>query len=319
MKIQGNTDVIWNTEKTPESDKNMNVSGNEAVTKSGCGQTGVIYENSDLNEVKYQTYNADGTVNAVSPASASSSYRSIQIALMNLGFYTGDIDGNLTSASMKKAIGNFQTVYALTKNGVMDQSTKSKLDLVDSFRNRAASIVSEYQGMDVIKDLNPVERKNFANIWTFLRLEMKIDATHAAAVMGNIKAESWFSSNNLQDENGDITHHDSGYKYKTDDGKGYGILQWTFESRKEGLLAEANNMGLQPGDLNAQLAYFRTEMTSDMYFKREWTNFKAIKTLPSATDYFLNYIEMPSEEETANSKEKRREYANQIYQLMYKL
>lgn len=38
MKIQGNTDVIWNTEKTPESDKNMNVSGNEAVTKNGYSQ-----------------------------------------------------------------------------------------------------------------------------------------------------------------------------------------------------------------------------------------------------------------------------------------
>ncbi|MBD5156550.1 MAG: peptidoglycan-binding protein [Butyrivibrio sp.] len=319
MKIQGNTEVIRNTEKTPESDKNMNVSGNEAGTESGCDQTGVIYEKSDLNELKYKTYNADGTVSGVSPASASSSDRSIQIALMNLGFYTGDIDGNLTSASMKKAIGNFQTVYGLTKNGVMDQSTKSKLDLVDSFRNRAASIVSENQGTDVIKDLNPVERKNFANIWTFLRLEMKVDAMHASAIMGNIKAESWFSSNNLQDENGNKKHHDPGYKYKTDDGKGYGIMQWTYPPRKQGLLDEADAMGLKPGDLNAQLAYFRTEMTSDMYCKREWTNFNAIKTLVSATDYFLNYIEMPSEEEAANSKEKRREYANQVYQLMYKL
>lgn len=317
MKIQGNTDVIWNTEKTPESDKNMNVSGNEAVTKSGCGQTGVIYENSDLNEVKYQTYNANGTVNAVSPASASSSDRSIQIALMNLGFYTGDIDGNLTSASMKKAIGNFQTVYALTKNGVMDQSTKSKLDLVDSFRNRAASIVSEYQGTDVIKDLNPVERRNFANIWTFLRLEMKIDAMHAAAIMGNIKEESWFSSNNLQDENGVITHHDPDYEYKTNDKKGYGILQWTFESRKEGLKKQAEDMGLDYGDLNAQLAYFRTEMNTDIYCKSQWAEFKNKKTLTDATEYFLEEIEMPRKEH--ENREERKSFANQIYQLMYKL
>lgn len=148
---------------------------------------------------------------------------------------------------------------------------------------------------------------------------MKVDAMHASAIMANMKAESWFSSNNLQDENGNKKHHDPGYKYKTDDGKGYGIMQWTYPPRKQGLLDEADAMGLKPGDLNAQLAYFRTEMTSDMYCKREWTNFNAIKTLVSATDYFLNYIEMPSEEEAANSKEKRREYANQVYQLMYKL
>ena len=316
MKIQRNTDVIWNTENPPESDKNMNVSGNEAVTKSGCGQTEIIYEKSDLNELKYQTYNASGTVNTVSPASASSSNRSIQIALMNLGFYTGDIDGNLTSTSMKKAIGNFQTVYGLTKTGTMNQSTKSKLDLVDSFRNRAASIVSENQGTDVIKDLNPVERKNFANIWTFLRLEMGVDATHASAIMANMKAESWFSSNNLQDENGNITHHDPGYKYKTDDGKGYGIMQWTEKSRKEGLKKQAEDMGLDYGDLNAQLAYFRTEMNTDIYCKSQWAEFKNKKTLTDATEYFLEKIEMPRKEN--ERREERNSFANQIYQLMYK-
>lgn len=317
MKIQRNTDVIWNTEKTPESDKNMNVSGNEAGTKNGRGQTGIIYEKSDVTEINYNTYNSNGTVNEVSPASASSSDRSIQIALMNLGFYTGDIDGNLTSASMKKAIGNFQTVYGLTKNGVMDQRTKSKLDLVDSFRSRAASIVSENQGTDVIKDLNPVERRNFANIWTFLRLEMGVDATHASAIMANMKTESWFSSNNLQDENGDKKHHDPGYKYEVYDGKGYGIMQWTYPPRKQGLLDEADAMGLKPGDLNAQLAYFRTEMNTDKFCKSQWAEFKNKKTLTDATEYFLEEIEMPRKEH--ENREERKSFANQIYQLMYKL
>lgn len=317
MRIHENTNVVWSTEKTSDFDQNMYSSGNEAEIKGSFAQTGAIYEKSDAAETNYRTYNAGGTVNGISPASATSSNRSIQISLMNLGFYTDKIDGNITSASMKKAIGNFQTVYGLTKTGIMDQSTASKLNLVDSFRSRAASIVSENQGAAVIKDLNLVERKNFANIWTFLRLEMHIDATHASAVMANMKAESWFSSNNLQDENKVITHHDPDYVYKTDDEKGYGIMQWTERSRKEGLLAEADAMGLEPGDLNAQLAYFRTEMTSYTYCKREWTNFKAIKTLASATDYFLNYIEMPRKEN--ERKEERRSFANQIYDLMYKL
>lgn len=314
MRIEGDTGIFSEHKVISHSEKSTNVQ-NESGVQGTVVQTGVIYEKSDATELEYQTYNADGTVSGVSPASATSSNRSIQIALMNLGFYTDSIDGNLTSASMKKAIGNFQTVYGLTKTGTMDQKTKSKLDLADSFRNRAAEIVSQNQGTAVIKDLNPVERKNFANIWTFLRLGMGIDATHASAVMANMKAESWFSSNNLEDENGVITHHDPDYVYKVDDEKGYGIMQWTEKSRKQGLEAEANDMGLKPGDLNAQLAYFRTEMTSDMYCKKEWANFKAIKTLASATDYFLNYIEMPEK----NNKEERRVFASQIYQLMYKL
>ena len=314
MRIEGDTGIFSEHKVISHSEKSTNVQ-NESGVQGTVVQTGVIYEKSDATELEYQTYNADGTVSGVSPARATSSNRSIQIALMNLGFYTDSIDGNLTSASMKKAIGNFQTVYGLTKTGTMDQKTKSKLDLADSFRNRAAEIVSQNQGTAVIKDLNPVERKNFANIWTFLRLEMGIDATHASAVMANMKAESWFSSNNLEDENGVITHHDPDYVYKVDDKKGYGIMQWTYYARKQGLLDEANSMGLKPGDLNAQLAYFRTEMTSDMYCKKEWINFKAIKTLASATDYFLNYIEMPEK----NNKEERRVFASQIYQLMYKL
>ncbi len=317
MRIQENTNVVWSTEKTPDFKQNMHLSGNETEIKDSCAQTGVIYEKSDGMETNYRTYNADGTVIGISPASATSSNRSIQIALMNLGFYTDKIDGNITSASMKKAIGNFQTVYGLTKTGTMDQSTKSKLDLVDSFRSRAASIVSENQGAAVIKDLNPVERKNFANIWTFLRLEMHIDATHASAVMANMKAESWFSSNNLQDENGVITHHDPDYEYDINDKKGYGIMQWTHWLRKKGLLAEADDMGLKPGDLNAQLAYFRTEMNTDMYCKSEWAEFKNKKTLTDATEYFLDRIEMPRK---ANERrEERNSFANQIYQLMYKL
>lgn len=318
MKIQENMNAVWDTEAARSTDSLNAAPKSEMQTESVHADAGAVYEKTEAPECKYATYNADGVVNAVSPASASSSNRSIQIALMELGFYTEKIDGNITSASMKKAIGNFQTVYGLTKTGTMDQDTKSKLDLVSSFRNRAASIVSQYQGTDVIKDLDSVEKQNFANIWTFLRLEMEIDAAHAAAVMGNIKAESWFSSNNLENEN-DVTHHDPNYKYEIYDGKGYGILQWTHWQRKEGLKNEADAMGLQPGDLNAQLAYFRTEMTSNMFYQREWTNFNSIKTLSSATDYFLNYIEMPSDKEIAESKEERREYANQIYQLMYKL
>ena len=318
MKIQGNTDVIWNTEKTPEADKNMNVSGNKAVTKNGYSQTGVVYEKSSGTEVNYQTYNADGTVNVVSPASATWSNQNIQTALINLGFYSGQPNGNLNSDLMRIAVSNFQRVYGLNQTGTMNQTTLSKLQLVDGFRNRAMNILAENKNNTIVKDLvDSIERKNFANIWTFLRLGMGLGAMHASAVMANIKAESGFSSDNLHDENGVVTHHDPDYVYNANDGKAYGILQWAEASRKQGLLNQSKSMGLQPKDLNAQLAYFRTEMNSDMFCKSQWAEFKNKKTLTDATEYFLNDIEMPDKEEAR--KKDRIMYANQIYQLMYKL
>lgn len=318
MIIQGNTDAIWNTEKTPESDKNMNVSGNEAVTKNGYGQTGVVYEKSNGTEVNYQIYNADGTVNVVSPASVTWSNQNIQTALINAGFYSGPANGNLNSDLMRIAIGNFQTVYGLNKTGAMNQTTLSKLQLVDGFRNRAMNILAENEGNTQVKDLvDSIERKNFAKIWTFLRLGMGLGAMHASAVMANIKAESGFSSDNLQNENNVITHHDPDYVYNVNDGKGYGIMQWTIAARKQGLLNQAKSMGLQPKDLNAQLAYFRTEMNTDVFCKSQWAEFINKKTLTDATEYFLDKIEMPRKE--SEHREERKSFANQIYQLMYKL
>ena len=215
---------------------------------------------------------------------------------------------------MRIAIGNFQTVYGLNKTGAMNQTTLSKLQLVDGFRNRAMNILAENENNIQVKDLvDSIERKNFAKIWTFLRLGMGVGATHASAVMANIKAESGFSSDNLQNENNVITHHDPDYVYDVNDEKGYGIMQWTFWSRKQGLLNQAKSMGLQPKDLNAQLAYFRTEMNT--LYKIQWNEFKSKTTLADSTDYFLKELESPKD----NNSEERIGFANEIYQLMYKL
>lgn len=45
--------------------------------------------------------------------------------------------------------------------------------------------------------------------------------------------------------------------------------------------------------------------------------FKNKKTLTDATEYFLDKIEMPRKEK--ERREERKSFANQIYQLMYKL
>ena len=312
MKIQENTDAIFGRENL-YSIKNTSISANKISTADIDGLPEDIYEKSDEIEAGYPTYNALGTINQTGSARALSSNQSIQTSLKTLGFYYGPYDGSLTSAASKKAIRNFQTVYGLDCTGTMNQTTLSKLELVDGFRNRAAGILTENAQNELVKGLDYYEKENFASIWAFLRLGMKIDATHASAVMANIKAESGFSSDNLENEGGVITHHDPDYVYDIYDEKGYGIMQWTFWSRKAGLKKQADDMGLKYSDLNAQLAYFRTE--TNTVIKSEWTEFKNRKTLNDATDYYLDEIENPE----VNNFEKRREFANEIYQLMYKL
>lgn len=66
---------------------------------------------------------------------------------------------------MRIAIGNFQTVYGLNKTGAMNQTTLSKLQLVDGFRNRAMNILAEnennvitHHDPDYVYDVNDEKR-----------------------------------------------------------------------------------------------------------------------------------------------------------------
>ena len=308
MRIERDTVGFSEPKVISHSEKSTAVQ-NKSGVQDTASQTGVIYEKSDGTEIKYQTYNADRTVNGVSPASATWSNQNIQKALINSGFYSGPANGNLNSDLMRIAIGNFQTVYGLNKTGAMNQTTLSKLQLVDGFRNRAMNILAENESNSQVKALDTIERRNFAKIWTFLRLGMGLGAMHASAVMANIKAESGFSADNLRDTETNKNHHDTDYVYNVNDGKAYGIMQWTIAARKQGLLNQAKSMGLQPKDLNAQLAYFRTEMNTDIFCKSQWADFNNKKNLTDATEYFLEHIEMPDKEH--ENREDRIRFANE--------
>ena len=99
------------------------------------------------------------------------------------------------------------------------------------------------------------------NIWNFLKHKGFSDVA-AAAIMGNMEAESNCVSNRLQ---GDFT---SGFKrsaeytakvdtwkisrnefiYNGPGGGGYGLCQWTYFTRKAGLYDLAQEQGVSIGD-----------------------------------------------------------------------
>ena len=91
-----------------------------------------------------------------------------------------------------------------------------------------------------------------------------------AGIMGNIYAESGFKPTNLQNTyEKKMGYTDASYTAAVDDGSytnfvkdsaGYGLVQWTYWSRKQALLEYARSVGKSIGDLSMQLDFMWKEM-----------------------------------------------------------
>jgi peptidoglycan hydrolase-like protein with peptidoglycan-binding domain len=285
----------------------------ETENKSVMDDTAVILNLSD-------DAISDGIVMVKNTASTfaltSSQINSAQTNLRRLGFYNGSNTG-VVSTEMQESIRNFQKVYGMEETGLLTQNVYDKIREVNiKFTNIYNSNTLNTLALNSEFNLDATQKKNFALIWTFLDKSMGISGEQIVGVMANIRAESGFSSDNLQDpSNGPYTIHDPNYVYNEYDEIGYGILQWTFRTRKEGLLEMSNTMNRDVSDINVQLAYFRKEMTmnfNDLYYVEHWENLKETNNYLDACDVFLEEIESP---ETLNYEE-RRNYANIIFNIM---
>jgi hypothetical protein len=108
-------------------------------------------------------------------------------------------------------------------------------------------------------------------IWQFFKNQGFSDAG-AAGMMGNLFAESALSPINLQNTyNKKLGYTDEEYTKAVDnksysnfikDSAGYGLAQWTFWSRKQGLLEYAQSKKVSIGDLNMQLEFLMKELTT---------------------------------------------------------
>lgn len=139
------------------------------------------------------------------------------------------------------------------------------------------------------------------------------------AIMANWFAESGFKSNNLQnsftkklgmtDEEYTRAVNDGSYDNFTHDGAGYGLAQWTFWSRKLGLLNYANSQCRSIDDLDMQIDYALIELgqKTSLY-----------KLLRTSSDYALCTVEVltkyerPADQGEAEQK-KRIGYAEELY------
>ena len=107
-------------------------------------------------------------------------------------------------------------------------------------------------------------------IWSFFKGK-GLNDMGIAGLMGNLRAESGLNPQNLQNSfQKKLGHTDESYTQAVDNGTyqnfvedsaGYGLAQWTFWSRKQGLYKFAKSVGKSIGDLDMQLEYVYKELS----------------------------------------------------------
>lgn len=146
---------------------------------------------------------------------------------------------------------------------------------------------------------------NEGKIFDYLTNTMGYNTAAACAIMANIYCESSFVPTNLQNSyEKSLGYTDATYTAAVDDGSytnfvrdkaGYGLCQWTYWSRKQGLLDYAKEAGTSIGDLYMQLGYFGVEFVGS-----KAGNYVA--AVPNTADgaydaayYFCEVFENPSQ------------------------
>lgn len=155
-------------------------------------------------------------------------------------------------------------------------------------------------------------------IWNYLTNNEGLSDIHTAAIMGNFMIESYLSPLCLQGVNTEANRHSPAYvyEYNTHDGKGWGLAQWTYWSRKQGLLDLANSERTSVGDMVTQLKYLFYELYHSNEYAKEYLNFLAIENsienLDEATTFFCEKIERAGIPHLSWRKEKAHLFFNEF-------
>ncbi|MBR1522856.1 MAG: hypothetical protein IJ641_00205 [Lachnospiraceae bacterium] len=161
-------------------------------------------------------------------------------------------------------------------------------------------------------------------IWSFL--EDKIGNEYGAAgLMGNLYAESNLRSNNLQNSyNYKFGVSDEEYTDAVDNGSynnfvydqaGYGLAQWTYYTRKQGLLDYAREKGESIGDLGIQLEYLWKELSEA--YTGVLDTLRNASSVREASDKVLTSYERPADQ-SESAKERRSAFGKAFYERFVK-
>lgn len=148
-------------------------------------------------------------------------------------------------------------------------------------------------------------------IWNSLMVICGNNAYAAAGVMGNMNAESGLRPNNLADDVSSYTDEsytravDNGSYTRnqfTHDGWGYGLVQWTFWTVKQGLYDYAKQQKKSIGDLMTQLGYLKIQLDKgEDLLHGLLDKLKKSKSVREASDLFLYNYERPADQSSAHA------------------
>lgn len=160
---------------------------------------------------------------------------------------------------------------------------------------------------------------NAEKIWFFLKAHGFSD-NGAAALMGNLQAESALRPDNLQDtyerslgmtDAQYVAAVDSGaYTRFGNDAAGFGLAQWTWGPRKVALLDFAKAQGKSIADLEMQLEYALAELSAD--FGNILNLCRGPESLRRISDVILTEYERPADM-SESAKAYRAKLGQQFY------
>ena len=162
-------------------------------------------------------------------------------------------------------------------------------------------------------------KNNEEKIWNYLKAQGLTDCG-AAGLMGNLYAESGLIPTNLQNSyEKKLGYTDATYTEAVDSGAysnfvrdsaGYGLAQWTYWSRKQGLLEYAKAARKSVGDLETQLGFLMQELAGS--FKAVLNTLKSATTVKAASNAVLLQFERPADQSAA-VQTKRAGYGQTYY------
>lgn len=185
---------------------------------------------------------------------------------------------------------------------------------MDTFRADVKALLNQSEETPDVTP--PVD--NPSAIWNFLKGKGLNDYA-VAGIMGNIYAESGFKPSNLQNSyEKKLGYTDDSYTAAVDSGAytnfvkdsaGYGLVQWTFWSRKEALLNYARSVDKSIGDLGMQLDFMWSEMQG---YKGMMETIKGATSVDEASNAVMTQYERPADQSEA-AQARRASYGKTYY------
>lgn len=239
----------------------------------------------------------------------------VRVCLAYAGIQVADFS-TATEKSVIEKTGKFEVITAA---GTCNSSTNLKRGDILVTKTKGHTVVVLDNGANVTVVAAPTPVANVAKtIWDFLKGK-GLTECGIAGLMGNLKAESGLKPTNVQNSyEAKLGLNDDTYTAAVDNGSytnfekdaaGYGLAQWTYHTRKAGLLKAAKAAGKSVGDLNVQLNYLWTELQG---YKKVLAVLQTATTVRAASDAVLVDFEKPANQ-TEAVKVKRASYGEEYY------